>query len=132
VTALHTPELYQEYFYRLFKDLNLDEKKIQDFRKVLNYPKVAKEYHLISKSTSPVVVPYGESGRLIREWQARPSREAWRRLQPYLVNLYDWEVQKLKDFWLEEIMPGIYRWKGRYDKQLGLVEVVYDPSDLVW
>jgi len=132
VEALHTPELYQEYFYRLFNDLNLDEKKIQEFRKVLNYPKVAKEYHLIPKATSPVMVPYGDSGRLIGEWQARPSREAWRRLQPYLVNLYDWEVQKLKDFWLEEIMPGIYRWKGRYDKQLGLVEAVYDPSDLFW
>ncbi|MBM4288720.1 MAG: CRISPR-associated helicase Cas3' [Deltaproteobacteria bacterium] len=134
VEALHKPEFYQDYFQRLFHDLNLDKENIQAFRKDLNYPKVAEKYKLIPKLTSPVVVPYQEAGNLLEEWKAYPSRETWRRLQPYLVNLYDWEVQKFKkdgNYWIEEIMPGIFQWKGGYDKRLGLVGAYHDPCDLV-
>jgi CRISPR-associated endonuclease/helicase Cas3 len=131
--ALHSPELYQDYFRRLFQVVELDKKGIQELRKVLDFPKVTKEYRLIPKLTSPVLVPYGESGRHLLAWKAHSSRETWRRLQPYLVNLYDWEVQKFKeDEWLEEITPGIFLWKGGYDKRLGLVGAYYDPCDLVW
>lgn len=135
VGALHTPELYQDYFRRLFQDLPLDKKNIQAFRKNLNYPKVAEKYQLIPKDTSPVVVPYQEGSKFLEEWKTHPSREAWRRLQPYLVSLYDWEVQKFReDAWVEEIMPGIFQWKGgkgSYDERLGLVGAYYDPCDLV-
>lgn len=139
--ALHELGIYEDYFRRLFEELKgeLDREGIQEFRKVLNYPLVAKKYKLIHQSTSPVVVPYQESNKLLEQWQAKPSREAWRRLQPYLVNLYDWEVEKFKEGgWVEEIMPGIFEWKGgkgSYDKRLGLVgayyDPCYDPCDLV-
>jgi CRISPR-associated endonuclease/helicase Cas3 len=127
--ALHQPSLYEEYFRLLFHDLNLDEHGIQKYRKAFNYRKTAEEYRLIRDHTYPVVVDYGESMTLLKAWESRPSRDTWQKLQPYLVNLFAWDIQKYE--YAEEIKPGLFLWLGAYDDRLGLVGDYRDPSDLV-
>ena len=128
--ALHAPEIFEEYFARLFNIVDLDKKDIQELRAKLNYPEVAARYRLIEDDTVPVVVPYENGPRRLVEFLARPSRGTWKRLQPYLVNLYRHDVQK-KSHCLEQVSENLYRWACKYDRLRGLSEVFADPADLV-
>jgi CRISPR-associated endonuclease/helicase Cas3 len=109
----------------------LDKKGIQKVREELNYPRVAEKYRLIEEDTVSVVVPYGDAEERIEAWQESPSRQTWQRLQPYMVSLFRREAQRLeREGWLEAVSEGLYSWRGLYDSRKGIVEAVYDPSDL--
>ena len=130
--ALHQPHIYAEYFRELFSAVDTDKKGIQALREQLDYPEVAARYRIIADQTVPVVVPYGEGFRRLEQWKEQPGLQTWRRLQPYVVNLYLWEARRLEeDGWLEKVSEGLYRWRGAYDERRGLVEAEYDPADLV-
>ena len=129
---LHKPELLEEYFRRLYSEQNLDVQNIQAYRKHLDYPETAKKFRIISDDTVLAVVDYGRGMKLYRAYQNRPSRAAWRMLQPFVVSLSRREAQRLRDDdWLESVGEGIYRWCGKYDRIRGLTEAVYDPADLI-
>ena len=129
---LYDPEFYREYFLRLYADVPLDKNKVQRLREELRYPKVAERYRLIEEPTVPVVVPYGEALQRLEEWRRSPSWVTWRRLQPYVVNLYEREARRFeREGWLEMITEGLYRWRGKYDPRIGIVGALYDPSDLI-
>lgn len=130
IEHLHNPELYREYFRRLYDDIDPDVKHIQSYREVLNYPEVASRFRLIEKDTVSVVVPYKDAMMRLAAWEATPNRDAWRALQPYIINLYQYEVKQKCD-WLEKLSSRLYKWHGRYDERLGISEGYNDPADLV-
>lgn len=132
---LHDPEIYTEYFQMLFRDVDLDKKAIQPYRRDLDYPTVAEKYKLI-EDTLPVVLPSydnHEGERRLREHMNKPSRETWRRLMPFIVNVSyrDLHREEIKEC-IEEISPGLYRWIGGYDEKThcGIQGIVRDPADL--
>jgi len=130
---LHNPKIFVEYFQRLFSDLSekLDEKGIQDLRRDLNYPEVSKRYRLIPKNTVPVVVNYQDALSILNEWERDTSRRNWRRLQPYVVNIYRWQIGRFHD-WLHPLQEDIlFQWVGKYDDVRGISNEAVDPADLI-
>ncbi|AEB11035.1 CRISPR-associated helicase/endonuclease Cas3 [Marinithermus hydrothermalis] len=130
--ALHEPEIFREYFTRLFSTVDLDKKQIQKLREELNYPEVAARYRLIEQETVPVAVPYEEGPKRLAEFLKRPGRRTWQRLQPYLVNLYRYEVIKQRDC-VRKVNENLnlYEWTCVYDAVRGIHEFFADPADLV-
>ena len=148
---LHKPDIHREYFQSFFSVVDLDsvndpqqsERKkkqvaIQPLRRGLNYPETSRLYRLIEDDTVPVIVPYQENGVdewkvRLEAWQERPNRLSWQRLQPYIVNIYKWEKDKLEAA-LVSLSDDLYMWNDDligYDEQRGLKAVLSDPSDLV-
>lgn len=130
IDRLHDPEIFRDYFKRVFDIVDTDRKRIQTYRAELNYPEVARRYRLIESDTVSVVAPYGDGLQRLEEWKTVPTQRNWQRLQPYLVNLFRHEIREKQD-WLEPVTPDLYVWTGGYDNTLGLIEGFSDPADLM-
>lgn len=132
---LHDPEIFTTYFKRLFRDQDLDEKNVQSLRRKLRYRVTGDQYRLIEQDTLPVVVDYRERGhRLATAWMEHPTREAFVRLQPYIVNLYRHEVEQYRrSGWASPLgdQTDLHLWEGKYHELYGIQESVRDPADLV-
>lgn len=129
---LHEPDLYRDYFQRLFGVVDLDKQRIQPLREALDYREVARKYRLIPDDTVPVVVRYGDFESALEAWQGEPSARAWRDLQPYLVSLFSHEARRFtEEGWLDQLSEGLYIWLGDYDERLGMVPAIADPADLI-
>ena len=138
------PKTFERYFSALFSRLDLDSKAIQGDpvnspRNRLDFPEVSTRYRLIDQATYQVVVRYSPDGDpehspitavLDRvECAGRMAAMDPRRLQPYLVNLYqnEFETAKRRGL-LVPIVPGWWDWRyGQYDNNLG---VVFQPRSL--
>ena len=130
IKTLNEPQIFTEYFKRLYGDLDLDESKIQVHREALNYPKVARLYRLITDITLPVVVRHGDYEKQLKNWKIHPSRKTWRQLQPFIVNVFEYEAGPfIHDGIMEDLGNGLYLWNGKYDEKIGAV-AEYDPADL--
>lgn len=128
---LHEPELYQEYFQRLYSYVDTDKRAIEPDRLDLNYPEVARKYRLIADDTVAAVVQYGDSAARLADWEKWPSRQSWRALQPFLVNLFRFEASRFEgEGWLQQLADELYYWLGRYDVVLGIQAANRDPADL--
>jgi CRISPR-associated endonuclease/helicase Cas3 len=131
VHTLGEPQIFTEYFKRLYGDLDLDENNIQIHREALDYPKVARLYRLITDITFPVVVRHGDYKIHLKDWKFNPSRKTWRQLQPFIVNVFEYEAGPfIRDGIMEELGNGLYLWNGKYDEKIGVV-AEYDPADLL-
>ncbi len=130
-SALRNPNFCAEYFDRLFSNADLDKRGIQALRMALDYPETANRFRFIEPTVS-AVVPYGDSEAKLRQWQAFPSRDAWRCLQPFVVNLFSWQAGNFaNEGFLDPLDKGLYRWLGAYDPVRGIVPGALDPSDLI-
>jgi CRISPR-associated endonuclease/helicase Cas3 len=133
---LSDPDLFQNYFQRLYQTVNLDRHGIQALRKSHDYPKVAEQFRLIPEGSQPVVVPYDSVCKQIVERIRRRGLFSGdhRALQPYLVNLRPHEFRMAEGSRVE-IAPNLWLWEGGYDPlkgiQLGSKSIDYDPIDLI-
>lgn len=135
---LHDPEIFREYFHLLYQDVDADKEGIQKLRKEFDYPEVAQRYRLISDASVPVIVRYPkdeERRKPLENLLGRIRRTGlWsgdhRRLQPYVVSMFEHEFEKRREY-TEEISEGVFVWNGDYDELRGIVDVSLDPADLV-
>jgi CRISPR-associated endonuclease/helicase Cas3 len=131
---LNDPAIFEDYFERLYNSIgnNLDSYRIQEKRAVLDYKETSDLYRLIKEDTVPVIVRYGEYKKALDKWSNYKDREAWRHLQPYIVNIYKREVATFfGDGFLSDISDGLYLWEGVYDELKGISAIQRDPSDLI-
>lgn len=134
---LHDPEIFREYFRLLYQDVPTDQEGIQKLRREFDYPEVARLYRLISDTSVPVIVRYprDEEKRKPLEDLLRRIRHTgiWsgdhRRLQPYVVSMFEREFEKRREY-TEEISEGVFVWNGDYDELRGIEDVSLDPADL--
>lgn len=134
--AMHNPQLHMEFFQCLFRDVDLDKQGIQSLRHDMNFPEVASRYKLIQDTVQVVIANYdqGEGEKRLRAHLREPSRETYRRLVPYTVNIRHDELSRGEiEQCVEEVARNLYRWHGGYDDKThkGLLGVVRDPVDLI-
>ena len=135
---LHDPGIFREYFRLLYQDVPTDQAGIQKLRREFDYPEVAQRYRLISDPTTSVIVryPQHESDRGDLENLLRRIRYAGirggdhRRLQPYVVSMFEHEFERRRGY-TEEISEGVFVWNGDYDDLRGIEDVSLDPADLI-
>ncbi len=125
--------IFEDYFVRLYRDVDLDRRRVDEARKDLDFPEVSTRYRFIEPTEQFVVVNYDEKTvlPLIKAHRFEPSRATWRALQPYTVNLMKWDADRLRPSPLNEIAPSLWQWDGNYDRihHRGLM-TEYDPTDL--
>jgi CRISPR-associated endonuclease/helicase Cas3 len=132
---LHDPSIFEEYFQCLYQS-GADIHQIQDLRKRLDFPEVAKKFRLISDDTTSVIIEYDDKVRKrLRELNYRDINAGdYRFLQPYMVSLRNYEFEQGKDI-SPQIAPGLYVWGGTYHPVkgigIGARSIDYDPADLM-
>jgi CRISPR-associated endonuclease/helicase Cas3 len=102
---------FEEYFRKLYFVRDLDPKQIQADRLAFRFKTVATNFKMIEQGAMrPVLVPYGDAGeRLERVRREGPSRDSLRRLQPFLVSVYENEFIKLLNAGaLEQVMETVW------------------------
>ncbi|MCP4662523.1 MAG: CRISPR-associated endonuclease Cas3'' [bacterium] len=137
---LSDPELVTEYFRMLFGTITPDVQGIEAERQQRNFANVARKFRLIDDYSKPVVVPYGDATeRLDRLRAGGPSREALRALQPYVVNVARWHLERLDAAQAVELVHDAVfalnvAYAKLYDKHFGLIlegELFANPESLI-
>ncbi|MEW6457773.1 MAG: CRISPR-associated helicase Cas3' [Bacillota bacterium] len=133
---LHDPALYRRYFKLFYQIVETSGREVQSARESLQFAEVAARFRMIKDNTIPVVVRYtDEVDKLVSSIRSAGGvvRHTMRRLQPYLVNIYEHQLSHLKQEGLiAEITPGLFEWLGAYDPVLGLTQRGRDPETLVF
>jgi len=138
---LFDPDVFRQYFEKLYGTLDRDAHGIQEQRARLNFRKVAAAFRLIENDwAAPVVVPYADAKhRLAAIEQHGPSRDRLRALQRFIVNV----PNKVREMWLaagharqvgDTVVALHEAFNHAYDDRFGLVVEkvgVWDPAALV-
>lgn len=128
------PAQSRRFFELLFDWLGpdgTDAAHIQELRKLLDYPEVAKRFRMIDgPSESVAVTTFGtqaerDTVRSTLDKLGRGDgnvRELVRSLQPYLVSVYSYESKRyLREQLISPVLEGLGEWQGKYDEVRGLV-----------
>jgi CRISPR-associated endonuclease/helicase Cas3 len=138
----YQPENYREYFQALYQVVEKDAKEIQNLRTRLDFPGVAERFRMIDDDSASVVVRYrgmddsdDTVDRLIsyvQHQEGKIPRWLLRQLQPYIVNVRSRLVDNYqRDGLLQELMPGLWEWLGKYDLVRGITAGNRNPEELV-
>jgi CRISPR-associated endonuclease/helicase Cas3 len=126
---LDDPQTYRTYFERYYARINRDEPRVQEVRRALNYPEVARRFRLLQEESTPVVVSYHPPDQplrlpdLLTRLRQHPEQRRlfFRQVQPYLVNLRASEKAWAQEKgYLEPIVAGLLLWTGPYDSLYGI------------
>lgn len=102
---IYLPEAVKMYFDKLYyyKDIDsthnvFDKKEILKGLDRFEFDSIAKKFKLIEDNTVSVFISIEENKELIKELRnGKYTRELFRRLQPYTVNLYEYDFKKLDE-----------------------------------
>jgi CRISPR-associated endonuclease/helicase Cas3 len=96
---LTSPAIYDTYFRLFYSGVQLDGAGVQNARASLDFPEVAKRFRMIDSAAYPVVVPYENAYDKLDVVRAKfkPSRDDFRSLQPFIVQIYSHELQALNN-----------------------------------
>ncbi len=131
---LYSPDLFQDYFARLYTVQNLDQENILQLRSDFDYPKTADRFRLIKSDTYPVIIPHGKGAKLLNEmrYKEHMSRRDFRRIQNNSVMLWSYRLEEALEKGLcAKVREGLFEWTGKYDDKLGVLMDRVDPADLI-
>lgn len=96
---LTSPAIYDTYFRLFYSAVQLDGAGVQNARASLDFPEVAKRFRMIDSATYPIVVPYKDAYNILDIIRAKfkPSRDDFRSVQPFIVQIYSQEFQALNN-----------------------------------
>jgi len=96
---LTSSAIYDAYFRLFYSGIQLDGAGVQNARASLDFPEVAKRFRIIDSVAYPVVVPYKDAYDKLDAVRAKfkPSRDDFRSLQPFIVQIYFQEFQALNN-----------------------------------
>lgn len=97
---LSNPATLEEYFRGLYFGSQLDERGVMAERRAFNYATVGDRVRFIREATQPLIVPWEQAHERVHAFEEalrRKSRirKAARGLQPFVVQLYQQELQIL-------------------------------------
>jgi CRISPR-associated endonuclease/helicase Cas3 len=135
------PSIFERYFRMLYMKEDKDTCGIQTERQELNFATVGRDFRLIEDGfTRGVVVPYGDAPRWLQALRSEgPTRDTFRALQRYIVNIYPGAFERLcVTGALEQIVEGVFcltpGFSHLYDNRYGLITddtPNADPAELV-
>lgn len=137
------PEDARRYFEQWLETLGddaTDRRKIQDGRRQLDYPRVARDFRMIDDDTlSAVVTGYGSPRakalvrRSLDELRAGSPRARFllRTLQPYVVSIRQREAERLERGLLLPVTERLAEWCGPYASPRGIAAAGFDPEALI-
>lgn len=135
---LNTLEGACPYYQLLYHDVDTDKFRIQNCRRSLDYPEVATRFRVIADDGVSVLVPNYEDSAWIEQCiealssHTADPRETLRRLQPYIVNVFRRRADEYtRRGLLSEVMPGLYVWRGQYDRIRGVMPLAEDAAHFV-
>lgn len=130
-SKIYTANAIKEYFDRLYYYLNSGNENDFDFRKIikdyknLKFKTVSEKFKMIDNNTKTVYIPTEENADLISDLRKKKyTKELFRKLEQYAVNLYSEEFKKLDDVSAIEIVDGqfyILADKNCYNENTGIV-----------
>jgi CRISPR-associated endonuclease/helicase Cas3 len=136
------PRRFNRFFQELYFLQSLDAKEIQRLREDLRFKSVAEAFEMIDNDGSEaVVVPYEDSlARLDELRNNGPSRDRFRALQGFVVNLYKQQLDALENAGAIELVADTVRairapgYRSLYSERFGLVldgPIQADPTSLM-
>lgn len=130
--SLKDPDTPQVLYSRLLDTHDTDAGGVQELRKQLNYPEVARKYRLIRDQTVNIFVPYGDYESVLKRIiNNEGDRHLVRRFSRFLVSVKEHElVSALEQGLAEELIDGIYLWTNKepYSELFGAASVLMSQA----